>query len=138
MAWVALAGPVSNLLMGFAWAITARIALGMSAENWVALPLLFMSVAGIFINTILMVLNLLPLPPLDGGRVLTGMLPARYAYQFARIEPYGFFILVALLMTGVLGVVLWPFVTLFLELLASVAGMKPGYFQTVLLALMRS
>jgi len=110
----------------------------MSAENGVALPLLFMSVAGMFINTILMVLNLLPLPPLDGGRVLTGVLPARLAYKFSRIEPYGFFILVALLMTGVLGVVLWPFVTLFLEFLTSVAGMKPGYFQVVLLALMRS
>ncbi|GMQ84273.1 MAG: site-2 protease family protein [Gammaproteobacteria bacterium] len=138
MAWVALAGPVSNLLMGLAWAIVARIALGMSAENWVALPLLFMCVAGMFINTILMVLNLLPLPPLDGGRVLTGVLPAPYAYRFARIEPYGFFILVALLMTGVLGIVLWPLVSLFLEFLASVAGMKPGYFQIVLFALMRS
>ena len=138
MAWVAVAGPASNLLMALAWALAARVALGMSADNWIALPLLFMGVAGIFINTILMVLNLLPLPPLDGGRVLTGLLPGPYAYQFARIEPYGFFILVALLVTGVLGVVMWPVVKLFLQLMASVAGMKPGYLETILFALMRS
>lgn len=138
MAWVAVAGPASNLLMALAWALAARVALGLSADNWIALPLLFMGVAGIFINTILMVLNLLPLPPLDGGRVLTGLLPAPYAYQFARIEPYGFFILVALLVTGVLGIVMWPVVKLFLQMMASVAGMKPGYLETILFALMRS
>jgi Zn-dependent protease len=138
MAWVAAAGPAANLLMALAWALLARIALGLSADNWIALPLLFMGVAGIFINTILMVLNLLPLPPLDGGRVLTGMLPGPYAYQFARIEPYGFWILIILLMTGVLGVVLWPFVSVFLRMMAAVAGMQPGYLETVLFALMRS
>ncbi|MEA2080849.1 MAG: site-2 protease family protein [Pseudomonadota bacterium] len=138
MAWVAVAGPASNLLMALVWALAARVALGLSADNWIALPLLFMGVAGIFINTILMVLNLLPLPPLDGGRVLTGLLPAPYAYKFARIEPYGFFILVALLVTGVLAIVLWPVVKLFLQFMASVAGMKPGYLETILFALMRS
>ena len=138
MAWVAVAGPASNLLMALAWALAARVALGLSADNWIALPLLFMGVAGIFINTILMVLNLLPLPPLDGGRVVTGLLPAPYAYQFARIEPYGFFILVALLMTGVLSIVMWPVVNLVLQMMASVAGMKPGYLETILFALMRS
>jgi Zn-dependent protease len=138
MAWVAVAGPVSNLLMALLWALAARAALGMSADNWIALPLLFMGVAGIFINTILMVLNLLPLPPLDGGRVVTGLLPAPYAYQFARIEPYGFFILVALLVTGVLSIVMWPVVKLFLQMMSSVAGMKPGYLETILFALMRS
>jgi len=138
MAWVAVAGPASNLLMALAWALAARVALGLSSDNWIALPLLFMGVAGIFINTILMVLNLLPLPPLDGGRVVTGLLPAPYAYQFARVEPYGFFILIALLVTGVLGIVMWPVVKLFLQLMASVAGMKPGYLETILFALMRS
>ncbi len=122
MAWVAAAGPASNLLMALAWALAARVALGMSADNWIALPLLFMGVAGIFINTILMVLNLLPLPPLDGGRVVTGLLPAPYAYQFARIEPYGFFILVALLVTGVLGIVMWPVVKLVLQMMARWRG----------------
>ena len=136
MAWVAVAGPASNLVMAIGWALAARIALGLSADNPVALPLLFMGVAGMFINTLLMVLNLLPLPPLDGGRVLTGLLPAPYAYKFARIEPYGFFILVGLLMSGVLGTVLWPVASQVLSMLASVAGMKAGYFQTVLTALM--
>ncbi|VAW76364.1 FIG004556: membrane metalloprotease [hydrothermal vent metagenome] len=138
MAWVAAAGPISNLLMALGWALMARVAIGVPMEVWVKAPLLFMGVAGVFINTILMVLNLLPLPPLDGGRVLTGLLPSSYAYRFARIEPYGFFILVALLVTGVLGSVMWPFVSGFLGLFANVAGMQPGDFQSVLRSLMRS
>jgi len=138
MAWVAAAGPAANLLMGLLWALAARFALGMQADNWLAAPLLFMGVAGMFINTILMVLNLLPLPPLDGGRVLTGLLPAPLAYRFARIEPYGFWILIALLFSGVLGWILWPLVSFFLHGMASVAGMAPRYFETVLSALMRS
>ena len=138
MAWVAAAGPFSNLLMGVAWALATRIALGMPADSWFALPLLFMGVAGMFINTILLVLNLLPLPPLDGGRVVTGLLPGPYAYKFSRIEPYGFIILLALLLTGVLGYLIWPFISLFFKLMATVAGMKPGYFETVLYTLMRS
>jgi Zn-dependent protease len=136
MAWVAAAGPASNFLMGLGWAIIARVALGLPADNWVALPLLFMGVAGIFINTILMVLNLLPLPPLDGGRVLTGLLPAPYAYKFARIEPYGFWILIFLLMSGMLGWLLSPFLVMVLGMMTSVAGMKPAYFNMLLGALM--
>jgi Zn-dependent protease len=138
MAWVAVAGPASNLLMGLAWALVARLALTLPPDTWGTAPLLFMGVAGIFINTILMVLNLLPLPPLDGGRVLTGLLPAPYAYRFAQIEPYGFIILLALLLTGILGIVMWPLVQAVLTLYAGVAGMQPGAFQAVLLSLMRS
>ncbi|WP_455234155.1 site-2 protease family protein [Thiogranum longum] len=128
MAWVAAAGPASNLLMGLVWALAARIALTLPPDSWLKPPLLFMGVAGIFINTLLMVLNLLPLPPLDGGRVLTGLLPPPYAYRFARIEPYGIWILIALLVTGILGWLLWPFINVFLNFLASVAGMKPAFF----------
>jgi Zn-dependent protease len=138
MAWVAVAGPASNLLMGLAWALLARVALNLPADSWVTAPLLFMGVAGIFINTILMVLNLLPLPPLDGGRVLTGLLPAPYAYRFARIEPYGFMILLALLVSGILGMVMWPPVQAVLGLYAGIAGMEPRSFQAILLSLMRS
>jgi Zn-dependent protease len=65
----------------------------------------------VFVNVIFMVLNLLPLPPLDGGRILVSLLPHRYAYRFARVEPYGFPILLVLLFTGVLSFVLWPLVS---------------------------
>ena len=138
MAWVAAAGPAANLLMALGWALLARIALALPADTAVALPLLLMGVAGIFINTVLMVLNLLPLPPLDGGRVLTGLLPGRYAYQFARIEPYGIFIVLALLVSGVLGFLLWPPVSLFLHLLAAVAGMDPDDLDRLLRLLIGS
>lgn len=135
MAVVAAAGPFVNLLMAAAWALLIRVGLGLGDSG---LALVFMGVAGIFINVVLMVINMLPLPPLDGGRVVTGLLPGPYAYQFARIEPYGFFILVGLLVTGILGIVMWPVVKLVLQLMASVAGMKPGYLETILFALMRS
>ena len=138
MAWVAAAGPASNLLMGLIWALLARLALMLPADNWAKAPLLFMGVAGVFINTILMVLNLLPLPPLDGGRVLTGLLPRAWAYRFARIEPYGFIILLVLLMSGLLSKVMWPFVQLILTMLANVAGMNAAVFESILLSLMRS
>jgi Zn-dependent protease len=66
---------------------------------------------GIFINVLLMVFNLLPLPPLDGGRVAVGLLPGRLAWQLSRVEPYGFFILLGLMLTGVLWIIVHPFVT---------------------------
>ena len=109
MALVAVAGPLSNLLMGIGWALLIRVAL-LLGESGTALA--YMGVAGITINAILMILNLLPLPPLDGGRVMTGLLPGPWAYRFSRIEPYGFFILIGLLVTGVLGLILWPLISL--------------------------
>lgn len=109
MALVALAGPLSNLVMALLWALLLKSTQWMPASlNTIAMPLAYMGVAGILINLMLMVLNLLPLPPLDGGRVVAGILPGRMAWQFSRIEPYGFFILIALLATGVLGQILGP------------------------------
>lgn len=109
MAVVAAAGPAANLVMALAWALIAKLGVSMyGAVDWVALPLIYMGQAGIAINLILMLLNLLPLPPLDGGRVVAGMLPDNLSYQYGRIEPLGLFILLGLLALGVLGKILSP------------------------------
>jgi len=89
----------------------------------VATPLMLMAKAGIMINVVLMVLNLLPLPPLDGGRIAVSLLPNNLARTFAKIEPYGFVILMVLLFTRVLGVILWPMMLAVLILLSSVFGL---------------
>jgi len=108
MAWVALAGPGANLLMAILWSL-ALLATEMPAmPEWMTMPLAAMAVAGVFINLILMALNLLPILPLDGGRVLASILPQAIARRHARIEPFGFFIIVGLLVAGVLGQVLTP------------------------------
>jgi Zn-dependent protease len=133
MALVAVAGPGSNLLMALAWALLLRLGLLLGAAGE---ALVYMGVAGITINIILMVLNLLPLPPLDGGRVLTGLLPGPWAYRFSRIEPYGFFILIGLLVTGILGAVLWPLISIVMSMVVPVSGLSPQKFQWLLMALM--
>ncbi|NNG12839.1 MAG: site-2 protease family protein [Halobacteria archaeon] len=133
MALVAAAGPTANLLMALGWALVIRLGLSLG-EN--GLALVFMGTAGIFINTILMVLNLLPLPPLDGGRVMTGLLPGPLAWKFSRIEPYGFIILIALLVTGVLGKIMWPVISLVMGSLALVSGLPARDFMQVLYALL--
>jgi len=133
MVFVAVAGPASNLIMAMLWALAIRIGLALGDTG---LALVFMGVAGIFINCILMALNLLPLPPLDGGRVMTGLLPGPLAYRFSRIEPYGFFILVGLMVTGLLGVILWPVIEFFIGLMAGISGLEPRTFMAVLMALL--
>ena len=119
MLWVAAAGPLSNLVMAFIWALVLKLGLSMPG-SYFALPLALMGAAGVFFNIIIMVLNLVPLPPLDGGRILVSLLPHRLAWRVARIEPYGFLILIVLLLTGVLGAMLWPAIGV---LMAAVAGL---------------
>lgn len=109
MLWVALAGPASNLFMALAWALFYKLA-WMNPESYFAEPLMEMANIGIKINAVLLVLNLLPLPPLDGGRVAVSLLPHRQAFQLAKIEPYGMFILIFLAITPVLGWILGPLV----------------------------
>ncbi len=114
MAIVAAAGPFSNLVMAIAWAMLAKIStLLPGTMEGLAVPLFLMGQAGIIINLVLMVLNLLPLPPLDGGRVVTGLLPDHLARSYSRIEPYGFFILIGLLVLGGLSLILGPPISLF-------------------------
>ena len=121
MLWVAAAGPFVNLLMAVGWAILFTIA-ARSEPGAYSVPMLKMADAGIQINAVLMVLNLLPIPPLDGGRIAVSLLPDRLAWQFARLEPYGFPILLVLLFTGILGEILWPLIVGFRFLLSTVFG----------------
>jgi len=121
MLWVAAAGPLSNFVMALIWALLVKIGLSLP-ENYFALPLALMGAAGVFFNIIIMVLNLVPLPPLDGGRILVSLLPRRVAWRVARIEPYGFLILILLLFTGVLGTMLWPAIGVLMALVAGLFG----------------
>jgi Zn-dependent protease len=107
MAIVALAGPVSNLLMALGWALITRlgVTIGTGTEA-ISLPLIYSGVAGISINLVLALINLLPIPPLDGSRILTGILPSHWAWQYNRLERYGFIILLVLLYTNLLGAIL--------------------------------
>jgi Zn-dependent protease len=124
--WVALAGPACNFVQALLWALVGvALALASVEEPFFSR----MAAAGVGVNLVLGVINLFPLPPLDGGRILTALLPPRQAIGFARIEPYGFFIVMALVVTGVLTkiwlrplvalgydaltVILSPFVSLF-------------------------
>ena len=124
MLWVAAAGPGINLVMAVFWGLMIQLghALGSGFANE---PLMLMGAAGVFINVILMALNLLPLPPLDGGRIAVSLLPMRQAIQLSRLEPYGLFILLGLMFTGILGIVLWPLISLFIGLVALVTGIEP-------------
>ncbi|MBI5041108.1 MAG: site-2 protease family protein [Gammaproteobacteria bacterium] len=123
MAAVAAAAPLANLAMTFIWAVIAKIGLTLvTIMPWLGLPLLLMGKIGINLNAILMILNLLPLPPLDGGRVLVGLLPDRLADTVSRIEPYGLFILVGLMITGMLGQFIGPQVALLERLLVTLVG----------------
>jgi len=120
MLWVAAAGPGANLAMALFWALMIRLAVAL--PDAMAVPLSLMGQAGVQINIVLMVLNLLPIPPLDGGRIAISLLPSRAAYRFSMIEPYGIMILLALLVTGLLGRILWPFVELLERLVYFVFG----------------
>lgn len=125
MFWVAAAGPLSNLAMAFVWGGAMKLGVAYP-DMYFSLPLALMGAAGVFINVIIMILNLMPLPPLDGGRILVSLLPHRLAELVSRVEPYGFIILIVLLFTGALGYVLWPIIGMSLGLIASVFGVPLG------------
>jgi Zn-dependent protease len=120
MLWVAAAGPAANLLQALLWGLVLRGGLWAGSDanplgladslHALTLPLVLMGAAGIFVNVALMVLNLLPLPPLDGGRIVVSLLPDRQAWQFARLERWGFLILIIMLATGLLSLLMWPLV----------------------------
>jgi len=105
MAWVSLAGPGANFLMAFLWMILAILLVAFKVEHEFFYR---MAQAGLLTNLVMFAFNLFPIPPLDGGRILTSMLPHRQAYQFAKIEPYGFFIVMALVYFKILQFWMYP------------------------------
>lgn len=102
MIWVALAGPAVNLLQAILWGAMFYIVVGMNLNERFFIE---MCKAGMLVNVVMFVFNLFPLPPLDGGRILVGLLPYRQAELVSRVEPYGFFVVMGLVITGVIGAV---------------------------------
>ena len=124
MVLVAAAGPAANLLMAIGWAILARIAELLPASmSFVSVPLVYMGTIGILINTLLMVFNLIPLPPLDGGRVAVGLLPTRWSLMLSRVEPFGIMIVLVLFMTGMLEKIVWPTIRLISAVISKLVGL---------------
>jgi Zn-dependent protease len=117
MAWVAAAGPVSNLLMAVIWTGIAWFAVSLAPQFPFITPLYYMGQFGVAANVVLGVLNLFPLPPLDGSRVLAGILPPAGARVLYRLEPYGLFIVAGLMATGVLSALLGPIIDWLINLL---------------------
>ncbi|MBT4963972.1 MAG: site-2 protease family protein [Francisellaceae bacterium] len=110
IAIVAAAGPISNILMAIFWAVVAKISLQLYVTEhlWWGQPLYYMGMAGISINIILAVLNFLPIPPLDGSKVIAAFLPAKIDYEFQKLEPYGMYILIFLMVTNMLSAMVSP------------------------------
>ena len=123
MLWVAAAGPAANLLMALGWAVLLKTVMG-TGEFMYSEALTQMSIAGISVNGMFMMLNLLPLLPLDGGRIVVSLLPQRAAWKFAQTERYGMWILIALLLTHVLDAILGPMINLFLAFITSLFGFQ--------------
>ena len=121
MLWVAAAGPAANLVMALGWALVLKAAMMLPKGDF-SLPLSLMAEAGITINIVLMVLNLLPILPLDGGRIAVSLLPDRLALGYARLEPFGFPILLALIFIPphVLGALMMPMVRASIGLIGAV------------------
>lgn len=122
MIWVALAGPGANLIMALGWAALAKFG-ALVNIGAVTIPLFYMGSAGIWINLLLMVLNLIPIPPLDGGRVLTGLLPTSLAVPFSRIESYGLMIILILFMTGLISEIIGYPLRIFNQLILMLFGL---------------
>jgi len=121
MALVAVAGPLANLLMALGWALIARAGVMIELEV-ISLPLIYTGIAGISINLVLALINLIPIPPLDGSRIVSGILPNKWAWQYNRFERFGFIILLALLWSGGLSYILGYPMFMAQKLFFSLAG----------------
>jgi Zn-dependent protease len=117
MLWVAAAGPGANLVMLLFWVLVQKVSVNLPA-SYFSVPLVGMSEIGIWINAVLMLVNLLPLPPLDGGRIAVSLLPGRLAWHFARLEPYGLIILNVLVLSVMLGLIRMPVIPYAMKMLS--------------------
>lgn len=137
MAIVGAAGPIANLSMAILWALVIRFGFFIyPSVPAIGEPVALAGVAGVFINVLLMFFNLIPLPPLDGGRVAAGLMPREWANVYERIEPFGFWILLGLLFIGAFRF-LWIPMGISLGFFASLAGITPGYLLQLLSVLLR-
>ena len=130
MLWVAAAGPAANLMMAIFWALVIKLG-GVLGDSYTQ-PLELMGAAGIYINAVLMALNLLPLPPLDGGRIAVSLLPPKLAYRFEKIEPYGFYVLLALMFLGWLWLILSPLIMFILVITSGFSGISFAHLNDLL------
>jgi Zn-dependent protease len=121
MLWVAAAGPAANLVMALGWALVLKLSISMPGHGY-SDAMKEMARVGISINGVLMLLNLLPIPPLDGGRIAVSLLPPRAAFKFAQLERFGLFILLGLMFLGVLDSVLYPLLRIFNGLIRLLFG----------------
>ena len=123
MALVAVAGPLSNFFMACFWAMFIQLVYMSLEHSQLLVFLAEMGKNGIIINIVLMVLNLLPIPPLDGGRVVAGILPPKLAMPFMQLERFGMVIILVLLVSGILGKIMWPIVQQFVKIIGFIFGL---------------
>ncbi|MEW6331522.1 MAG: site-2 protease family protein [Pseudomonadota bacterium] len=124
MVLVAFAGPAANLMMAVIWGIVTKITMSSVGElGFITKPLFYMGLVGILANVLLFVFNLLPIPPLDGGRVAVGLLPGRLSWQLSRVEPFGFFILLALMISNIIWFVIYPVANVLIMIVRLVVGL---------------
>lgn len=131
MLWVAAAGPAMNLLMAIGWSLLIRFGATLDG-NYFAVPMMLMGTAGLVINVSLMSLNLLPIPPLDGGRILVSLLPNPLADVVARLEPYGFMILLIMISTPLMGKILQPMISISLFTIVDLVGIDQRLLNALL------
>lgn len=123
IALVAAAGPGANLVMAIIWALLVKIGMLLPHDVFFSEPLIYMGTFGILINVVLMVFNLVPIPPSDGGRILTSLLPPQMAYRVSKIEPFGMFILVGLMLSGILWKIIGPVINVVMIIIQKLVGL---------------